>query len=178
VEAQEVELSEAIGGVLPLIEKDAEQKKIKIEFQKQGEVFLNIDVEQFRRALLNLALNAIQASPANGTVSIGMRGFTRPELLSFLSEKGFAELLPQETEGLWAGVWVTDRGPGILPGNLKKLFTPFFTTKTEGFGLGLSITKKILESLGGSVSVANRPEGGALFLMILPAFEKKKEVEE
>ncbi len=175
VEAQEIDLSEAITGVMPLIEKEAEHKNIRVILIKEGEVFLNLDVEQFRRALLNLALNAIQASPQKGEVVIEMKNFTRPELMEFLAGKGFTDMVPVETEGNWAGVWVSDHGPGVLPGNLKKLFTPFFSTKTEGFGLGLSITKKILESLGGSVSVVNRPEGGAMFLMILPAFEKKKE---
>ncbi len=175
IEAQEVELSETIDDVMPLIEKDAEHKGIKVVFQKSDMVLLKMDVEQFRRALLNLALNAIQASAKNSEVIIGMEGFSRPELVAFLKEKGFSELVPVETEGYWAGVWVSDRGPGIAPESIKKLFTPFFTTKTEGFGLGLSITRKILEALGGSVSVINRPEGGAMFLMILPAFEKKKE---
>ena len=176
VEAQEVDLTEAIQGVLPLIEKEAELKKIKIELNENKNIYLSLDVEQFRRALLNLALNAIQASPAEGVVSINSASFGRTELLSFLSEKGFSDLVPVETEGNWCGVWVLDRGPGILPGNLKKLFTPFFTTKTEGFGLGLSITKKILESLGGSVSMVNRAGGGAMFLMILPVLDNKKEV--
>jgi len=175
IEAQEVDLTEAIQGVLPLIEKEAEQKKITILFDEKEKIELYLDVEQFRRALLNLALNAIQASPKNEVVSIHSKSFTRPELSAFLREKGFTDLVPVETEANWCGVWVLDRGPGILPGNFKKLFTPFFTTKTEGFGLGLSITKKILESMGGTVSMANRPEGGALFLMILPMFEKKRE---
>ena len=69
---------------------------------------------------------------------------------------------------------VLDHGHGIQPENIKKLFTPFFTTKTEGFGLGLSITQKIVEALGGSIAAGNRPEGGAVFLVILPALDKKK----
>jgi signal transduction histidine kinase len=71
---------------------------------------------------------------------------------------------------------VEDEGQGIDPGNLKKLFTPFFTTKTEGFGLGLSITRKIAEALGGQVAGVNRPEGGARFMMILPAIKITSEV--
>lgn len=125
---------------------------------------------------MNLALNAIQASSKNSEITIDGRGFYRPELVRFLEGKGFSGVTPTETEGYWAGIWVADQGPGIPPENLKKLFTPFFTTKTEGFGLGLSITKKILESLGGTVAATNRREGGAMFLMILPAIEKNKEV--
>ncbi len=175
LETQETELSEAIEGVLPLIEKEAEGKKIEIVFEKTEEISLQLDVEQFRRAVLNLALNAIQASPRTAKIKMGMNRSTRTELLVFLAKNGFSGLVPSETEGNWASVWVSDQGAGIAAENFKKLFNPFFTTKTEGFGLGLSITRKIVESMGGSVSAANRPEGGAMFLIILPIRERKKE---
>ncbi|HTC22686.1 MAG TPA: ATP-binding protein [bacterium] len=175
LESQETQLSEAIEGVLPLIEKEAESKKIRVVFEKKKELFLQLDVEQFRRAVLNLALNAIQASPKGKLIQIGMGDFTRTELRDFLLEKGFSDLVPAETEGYWGAVWVSDQGPGIAPENFKKLFNPFFTTKTEGFGLGLSITRKIVEALGGSVSAANRLEGGAMFLIVLPISERTRE---
>lgn len=175
LDSQETELSEAVQGVLPIIEKEAESKKIKVRLKKNKDVFVKVDVEQFRRALLNLCLNAIQASPAGGEITVEINRFSRPDLLHFLSERGFTETLPVETEGLWGGLWVMDRGPGIAPEHLKKLFTPFFTTKTEGFGLGLSITRKIVEASGGSVGAVNRSEGGAMFLVLLPAYENKKE---
>jgi signal transduction histidine kinase len=123
-----------------------------------------------------LALNAVQASPAGSIIRIEMNAFSRPELLDFLAKQGLSGISPVETEGHWAVVTVSDQGPGIAPENLKKLFTPFFTTKTEGFGLGLSITKKILEALGGSIAASNRPEGGAVFTMVLPAIDQKKGV--
>lgn len=175
LDSQETELSETVLGVLPIIEKEAESKKIKVRLIKHKDVFVKVDVEQFRRALLNLCLNAIQASPAGGEIGVEINRFSRPELLHFLSERGFTETLPVETEGLWGGLWVMDRGTGIAPENLKKLFTPFFTTKTEGFGLGLSITRKIVEASGGSVGAVNRSDGGAMFLVLLPAYENKKE---
>jgi nitrogen fixation/metabolism regulation signal transduction histidine kinase len=175
LEPQETELGDAVQGILPLVEKEAEQKKIRVFFHKRKDVFLRLDIDQFRRAVLNLALNAIQASPKNSEIVIEMDGFFRTELINFLSEEGFFETIPSETEGYWGGVWILDQGPGILLENFKKLFTPFFSTKTEGFGLGLSITKKILESLGGTIAAVNRRDGGAMFLMILPAFEKNRE---
>jgi two-component system sensor histidine kinase AtoS len=175
LESQEIELGEAIQGVLPLIEKEAEIRRVRVVFKKKQALFLHLDVEQFRRAILNLALNAIQASPVGRTITIEMDGFSRLELQHFLVARGFSDLSPAETEAHWAGVWVVDEGPGIAPENIRKLFTPFFTTKTEGFGLGLSISKKIMEALGGNVAAVNRPEGGAMFLIILPAAEKKRE---
>jgi C4-dicarboxylate-specific signal transduction histidine kinase len=58
---------------------------------------------------------------------------------------------------------VEDEGPGIPEALKDKLFRPFFTTKSEGLGMGLSICASILESFGGSISFANRPGGGAAF---------------
>jgi signal transduction histidine kinase len=172
VDSQKTNLSEAIEGVLPLIENEAQKKNIQLVFEQKKDVYLRLDVEQFRRALLNLALNAIQASPAEEEVRIEINGFSRPELIPYLNRMGFASLKPVETEGSWALITVLDHGPGIQRENLKKLFTPFFTTKTEGFGLGLSITQKIVEALGGLISAGNRPEGGAVFLIVLPALDK------
>jgi signal transduction histidine kinase len=174
LDSQETNLSEAIQGVLPLIENEAKQKKIKLVVDKKKDVEVRLDVEQFRRAILNLALNAVQASPPKGEIRIEINGLSRPELLAFLNQNGFSILKPIQTEGNWAVILVLDRGQGIQPENLKKLFTPFFTTKTEGFGLGLSITQKIVEAMGGSIAAGNRPEGGAVFLIILPALDKKK----
>lgn len=65
---------------------------------------------------------------------------------------------------------VADNGPGIAETNLSHVFEPFFTTKAPGagLGLGLSISARIMEDLGGKLSVANRPEGGAEFTLALP----------
>ena len=64
---------------------------------------------------------------------------------------------------------IRDYGPGIDPAALGRLFEPFYTTKSagEGLGLGLSISKRIVESLGGALSAANHPEGGACFRLCL-----------
>jgi two-component system sensor histidine kinase AtoS len=171
VDAQRVNLTEAIQGVMPLIEADAQQKGIGVVFEQKQDIWLRLDVEQFRRALLNLALNAIQASPSQTKVQIVVDHFNRTQLMVFLSKSGFGQVKPGETGVRWAVIQVLDQGTGILPENLKKLFTPFFTTKTEGFGLGLSITQKIVEALGGVIAAGNRPEGGAQFLIILPALD-------
>jgi len=175
LEAQEVSLLEAIHGVLPLIEKEAESKKVKVVFNPIKNALVRLDVEQFRRAILNLALNAIQATPTKKGVEIGLTGLSRTDLLEFLTAQGFKDFYPSEIEGNWGIVWIKDEGDGIEENNFNKLFMPFFTTKTEGFGLGLSITRKIVEAHGGKVSCVNRPEGGAMFLIILPATEMKLE---
>jgi two-component system sensor histidine kinase AtoS len=174
LELQQVNLAEVFNGVQPLIETDAQQKNIEVRFDTKKDIWLQLDVEQFRRALLNLALNAIQASPAKSEVIIETQRHNRQALTGFLSANGFAHVKPGETGGHWATILVSDQGSGILPENLKKLFTPFFTTKTEGFGLGLSITQKIVEAMSGVIAAGNRPGGGAQFLIVLPALDHKK----
>jgi len=66
-------------------------------------------------------------------------------------------------------VSVTDSGPGIEPDNLPRIFEPFFTTKPNGIGMGLSISRKIVEAHGGSISAENHPAGGAVFRVTLSA---------
>jgi signal transduction histidine kinase len=176
LEVQDADAVEIIKSILPLVQQEAFLKGVNIEWRTSGSIWLSLDVEQFRRAILNLILNAIQASPKGGKIILGLKSFSRTDLVLHLRNHGFAQLLPQETEPHWFGLWVEDEGQGIDPGNLKKLFTPFFTTKTEGFGLGLSITRKIAEALGGQVAGVNRPEGGARFMMILPAIKITSEV--
>ena len=63
---------------------------------------------------------------------------------------------------------VSDRGPGLAAGELEKTFEPFFTSKTHGLGLGLSVCRSIITAHGGKLWAANNPERGATFHFILP----------
>lgn len=79
-----------------------------------------------------------------------------------------------DEQGAEVHLWVADSGTGILPEEQGQLFDPFFTTKPagEGLGLGLSISEGIVRDLGGSLAAANRPEGGAKFIMTLRRVEE------
>jgi C4-dicarboxylate-specific signal transduction histidine kinase len=68
----------------------------------------------------------------------------------------------------FAELSVSDRGPGISEDKLKEVFEPFFTSKTEGMGMGLSIARTIIEAHHGSISAKNRVHGGATFRIKLP----------
>ena len=116
---------------------------------------IQADTGQIRQVLLNLLLNALDAVPHGGAIWI---------------EVDLSKLTPHEGQtrtGLT--LRVCDTGPG-LPGELgSKIFEPFVGTKPSGIGLGLSISKRIVESHGGEILAANRPEGGAVFTVWLPS---------
>jgi two-component system sensor histidine kinase HydH len=106
-----------------------------------------------RQAFLNLARNAAEAcvGAANGG-----RVLLRGELA-------------QHEETYTQRVTIFDNGPGIAPATMPKLFRPFFTTKAKGTGLGLAVVQKIIVQHGGRVDARNRTEGGAAFIVTLPA---------
>jgi signal transduction histidine kinase len=116
---------------------------------------------QLKQVLLNLLLNAIQATAPGGTVTV--RGEVRPGKVRAHEFR--------EVEGRLAVVAVEDEGSGIPEGALSRVFEPFFTTKLEGTGLGLAISRGIAEAHGGHLTAENRSGGGARFTLTLPLFE-------
>ncbi len=108
-------------------------------------VRLQVDPILIRHALFNLISNAIQADE-NGSVTVRLR----PHLSGEDEQAGW-ELL------------VEDKGPGIAEADFKKIFVPFFTTRTSGTGLGLPLVQHVAILHGGEVSANNLPEGGAQF---------------
>jgi two-component system sensor histidine kinase HydH len=106
-----------------------------------------------RQAFLNLVRNAAEASVGAAN---GGRVLLRGEVV-------------RHEETYTQRVTIFDNGPGIAPATLPKLFRPFFTTKAKGTGLGLAVVQKIIVQHGGRVEARNRTEGGAAFIVTLPA---------
>jgi two-component system sensor histidine kinase HydH len=104
-----------------------------------------------RQALVNLALNAVQAAAPGTRARVTLRGDI---------EHGPGHEFQRLT--------ILDNGSGISPQDLPKLFLPFYTTKAAGTGLGLAIVQRIVVQHGGRVEARNAPAGGAEFIVWLP----------
>jgi two-component system, NtrC family, sensor histidine kinase HydH len=111
------------------------------------------DPESLLQVFLNLGLNAIQAMPDGGTLEI----LTTRRRRSRLGYGQFAEIRFRDT------------GVGIQRDKLKKLFIPFYTTKTKGTGLGLAISQRIVSQHGGTIEVRSTVGQGSTFSVFLPA---------
>ena len=108
------------------------------------------DEELLERVISNLIMNAAQASPPGGVVTVKTR----------LDDDGTVEIA------------VIDRGSGIDPKNLESIFNPFFTTKSDGVGLGLAICSKIVDEHGGQITVESSPGEGSVFRVFIPIGSK------
>lgn len=106
------------------------------------------DPEQLQQVVLNLAHNALQLSPAGGTVTLATR--------------------PAAADAAAAVLEVRDEGPGISPDTRERIWTPFFTTRRGGTGLGLAIVRRIVDAHGGRVDVECPPTGGTIMRVVIP----------
>jgi len=142
----------------------AVEERITLELDLAGDLCpVFADPPRIRQVLMNLIVNARDALPEGGTVTVA----TQNRRLEADSIVGSCRM----KAGLYAALTVHDNGSGIRPEDLKRIFTPFFTTKEKGkgTGLGLSTVKRVVERLGGGVSVKSDPGSGTLFTVLLPA---------
>jgi signal transduction histidine kinase len=120
-----------------------------------------VDSDQIFRCLLNLVDNAIEACSGSGEVRVEVRKLRFSE-----SQPEKCQLRGHDTVLVIA---VSDTGTGIPSKQLETIFEPFFSTKgSHGTGLGLAVTKKIIEEHGGKISVQSTAESGTTFIIVLP----------
>jgi two-component system sensor histidine kinase AtoS len=138
---------------LRLIEPQLDGRSITLQRDFQATTdLIKADEYELHQAFVNLLLNALEAMPQEGTLSVRTM---EPELSSGQS---------------FIQVEIADTGSGILPEHMDQVFEPFFTTKAAGTGLGLAVTRRIIEEHGGSISVQSRPDHGTVFVIKLPLF--------
>jgi signal transduction histidine kinase len=104
------------------------------------------DRGQIQQVFLNLMLNAIDAIPAKGTITISTKNESNHSVQ----------------------ICITDTGKGMSPENMNKIFNPFFTTKPKGTGLGLAICKRLIELHNGTIHASSRPGEGTTFYITIP----------
>jgi len=141
------DLADLLSRTLQLITPEARNHNVDIVSAIPSEPLLvMIDPEQIQQAIMNIALNALEAMPRGGRCNVA------------LSKNGKDRVM----------IRLSDTGPGISKENIPRIFDPFFSTKDKGTGLGLSIAHTIVEKHGGTISVSARPEKGTTFVINLP----------
>jgi signal transduction histidine kinase len=146
------DLNEIINKTVFFVRNKAEENNTRIILElEQNLSKILIDSEQIQQVFLNIILNAIQAMPDGGSLSIATR----------LSEN-------TEKRTKMIAVSFTDTGIGIPKEHLRRIFNPFFTTKNRGTGLGLFISRTIVENHGGHIEVISETGKGTVFTVLLP----------
>ncbi len=154
-EMESRDINADIEQALLLINNDLIERKVSIETRFSSEVLLvKGDHIQLQQVLLNLILNGCDAMAANPPEIRQLVVETRP------ADPGFIL------------VAVSDRGPGLAPEMAERIFKPFFSTKMQGLGMGLSICKAIVGAHGGRLWAGNHSEGGATFSFTLRTVEE------
>jgi two-component system, NtrC family, sensor histidine kinase HydH len=139
-------LNTLVSHATALLRLESEQANVKLQLEQIDAVLMvSVDAMQIEQALLNVVLNAIQASPRGSVVRIVERS--------------------QEDQ---AFIDVEDQGPGIPKGDISQIFNPFFTTREKGTGLGLAIAHRIVSGHGGDIDVPRTSEHGTCIRIRLP----------
>lgn len=151
IEIEPMDLNSVFQEIVTLLNSDAVMRDVKIELELDPQLpFVRGDRIQLQQVALNLVLNALD-SVAEGPQEVR-------RVLIRTSRKDTVALAE-----------VKDSGKGISQEEIEKVFTPFFTTKPQGMGVGLSISRSIISHHQGQIWAVNNPEGGATFYFSLPA---------
>ncbi len=133
----------------------AQQKRITTEVElEEGLPAIFADAQQIQQVLLNLLQNAIEASPEDSSVRISTRLVRKKDGPSH--------------ERKQVVVAIRDQGPGIPEEQMQYIFKPFFTTKSNGTGLGLALSQHIMENHAGTITVELPPDGGTVMSIVFP----------
>lgn len=132
------------------------------------------DGELLKQVFFNLTLNAVQAMPDGGVLTIST-GTITDEYGMEKNEKNCAKKSNDEERAARLEIKIKDTGTGIPEGYIKTIFNPFFTTRERGTGLGLAIVHNIIESHNGIISVESKEGRGTEFSLIFPVERFKEE---
>jgi signal transduction histidine kinase len=146
MELSDCSIREELETIVTLVGRESQNRGILLRLDPDTEqTVVKGNGEKLRQAFLNIVINALQATPSGGTVSIDCR-----------------------RTGTGCEIRFVDSGSGIPADMLTKIFEPFYTTKPDGTGLGLAVTRKIIEGHGGTVTVESEAGKGTSVLVRLP----------
>lgn len=152
-----VSLDGVVHGVTGLVTPELKRNGINLRVMTGENVpTVRGDADQLRQLLINLILNAAEASPDGGEIVVRVRRDAHG---------------PGADGSHGARIEIEDHGMGISPENLPRIWDPLFTTKPEGTGLGLAICRKIVEDHGGTLEVESRREEGTVVTILFPGLE-------
>jgi two-component system sensor kinase FixL len=155
IDTQSLDVNRVIADVMTLIEADAHSEGIPVSIQAADDLpRVRADAVQLQQVLLNLTRNSVDA----------MRG-------GLGKERGIV-VSTERAEGGGVRIRVTDHGHGVARQLGENIFHPFVTTKRDGLGVGLAISKTIVQSYGGELSYSDNPRGGTIFQIELPPEEE------
>jgi signal transduction histidine kinase len=145
------DLNKIVADILELLrpQLEANQVEVRLSIGEQA-THIMLDETSMRGALMNLLLNAIEAMPNGGMLSIAVN--QSDEMLQLV---------------------IADTGHGIADDEVKKIFEPFFTTKEQGLGLGMPYAKKIIDQHGGKISISSELGKGTRISIVLPTVQKE-----
>lgn len=151
---QIIDLQKLIKDIMMLFESEAIFRNIDMESISQGEsAHLYLDTKQIKQVLVNLIKNAFEAIAENPN-----------------KEKGKIRIVTETIEDM-SVIKIEDNGLGMKKETVDNLFVPFYSTKVEGTGIGLTVCKKIIEEHGGNISVSSTPNLGTSFTIELPIYQ-------
>lgn len=152
------DVNQIVEGISRILETEAKEKEVQT-FRRLTpdlpEVF--IDNEQIKQVSMNIILNAIQAIESSGVIEVSTRLISNNESEQFVQ------------------IAIRDSGPGIPEDDLENIFNPFFTTKKEGNGLGLSISNQIVKEHNGHILVKSKVGFGTTFFINLPVEQPRNQ---
>jgi two-component system sensor histidine kinase HydH len=161
VEAKPADLGKVIEELIDFVKPTASSARIDIQCYLPADLPpIPLETDLFKQALLNLMLNAEQAMPEGGQITL--------QAAEEWCECPSSENFDHAGRKSMIALHLIDTGNGMTPEVLAKLFRPFFSTKKSGNGLGLLITKRIVEAHGGSIEVQSEPGHGTKITLRLP----------